>query len=66
MRAIGVSNFQIEDLEEIKNAPIKVALNQIEFHPYLQQENLLHYCRQNNIIVSSYGGLVPYNRFEFK
>uniref|UniRef100_L2FI86 Aldehyde reductase i n=1 Tax=Colletotrichum fructicola (strain Nara gc5) TaxID=1213859 RepID=L2FI86_COLFN len=46
VRAIGVSNFtkqRIEDLlTKTKTVP---AVNQIEAHPYLQQPDLLSYCK---------------------
>jgi len=41
VRAIGVSNFQPAHLEELlKNCDVVPAVNQIELHPWLQQEQL--------------------------
>jgi diketogulonate reductase-like aldo/keto reductase len=34
-------------------------LNQVEFHPYLQQPELVQYCKEHGIGMASYGGLVP-------
>ena len=55
VRSFGVSNFSIPLLKEaleISNIPICV--NQVEFHPFLNQTKLLSYCGQNNIIVTAY------------
>ncbi|KAJ6463448.1 reductase AKOR2 [Mycena sanguinolenta] len=53
--AIGVSNFSIKTLEEVmKNTRIKPAMNQVEMHPYLQQNDLLEFCRKHNIAVAAY------------
>lgn len=59
---IGVSNFDIPNLEIIKNAglPLPQVL-QIEFHPYLQNQSpdIFKYCKENNIQIEGYGPLVP-------
>ena len=54
-KAIGVSNYTIEQLEEMKtysNTP--PAVNQIEFHPFLYRKELMDYCHENNIAVEDY------------
>ena len=46
-KSIGVSNYlqyQLDWILEIASVP--PALNQIEFHPYLQHEGLLEYHKQ--------------------
>ena len=54
-KAIGVSNYTITHLEEMKKyAKIMPAVNQVEFHPFLYQEELLNYCKQNNIQLEAY------------
>lgn len=54
-KAIGVSNYTIRHLEEMKNyAKITPMVNQVEFHPFLYQEELLNYCKQNNIQLEAY------------
>lgn len=51
-KAIGVSNYTIKHLEEMKEyANITPHVNQVEFHPYLYQKDLLDYCRKNNIVL---------------
>ncbi len=52
---IGVSNFTIKHLEELKTVTNdKVVLNQVEFHPYLYQKDLYDYCNDNNISLTAY------------
>ena len=59
-RAIGVSNFRIQDLKEIMADSGTVPIcNQIELHPYLFDSELVEFCQANNILVTSYGGLTP-------
>ncbi|KFA66656.1 hypothetical protein S40285_03064 [Stachybotrys chlorohalonatus IBT 40285] len=59
-KSIGVSNFLQEHIEIIlKTAKIPPAINQIEFHPYLQHGDLLDFHRKNKIAVSCYSPLVP-------
>ncbi|KAF9452719.1 Aldo/keto reductase [Macrolepiota fuliginosa MF-IS2] len=55
VKSIGVSNYGVKHLEEIKNAgyPLPV-VNQIELHPYLQQREIAAYCKENGIIVQAY------------
>lgn len=58
MRSIGVCNFNIQQLEDIiKNCEIKPAVNQIECHPYLQNDELVNFCQNNGILVISYATL---------
>lgn len=60
VKSIGVSNFLQEDLEAIlKTAKVVPAINQIEFHPYLQHGDLLDFHRKHGIAIAAYGPLVP-------
>lgn len=57
-RHIGVSNFNIAKLKEILAlARIQPEMNQVELHPFLQQNNLLNFCRENNIHLTAYAPL---------
>ncbi|SHF52642.1 alcohol dehydrogenase (NADP+) [Salegentibacter echinorum] len=62
---VGVSNFsslKLEDLmEKTKENP---ELNQIELHPYLQQNKLLEFCSTHNIHVTGYSPLGSGDRAE--
>ena len=45
VKAIGISNFSITKTERLlQTAKIVPAINQVEYHPYLQQEKLKKYC----------------------
>jgi len=49
-KAIGVSNFLIPHLEDIiADAEIVPMVNQVEFHPRLQQPDLQEYCKKHKI-----------------
>ncbi|MFA7191927.1 MAG: aldo/keto reductase [Candidatus Paceibacterota bacterium] len=59
-KAIGVSNYTIGHLEEMKTyATVLPMVNQIEFHPFLYQKDLLDYCNQNKIVVEAHSPLAP-------
>ena len=58
VRAVGVSNYQEKHLKEILNLRSLVpAVNQIELHPYLSQQELVKYCTQHNIKIESWSPL---------
>ncbi|CAG8444545.1 391_t:CDS:2 [Ambispora gerdemannii] len=55
VKAIGVANFGIKRLEKLlKKAKIPPAVNQVELHPYLPQNELLKFCKSKNIHVTAY------------
>ncbi|POS77839.1 aldehyde reductase 1 [Diaporthe helianthi] len=57
-RSIGVSNFLQKHLEIVlETANVPPAINQIEYHPYLQHGDLLDFHRKNSIAISAYAGL---------
>lgn len=62
---IGVSNFSIKKLDELyQQATYKPEVNQVELHPYLQQQELVDYCKQKNIILTAYSPLGSGDRSE--
>ena len=64
-KSIGVSNFTIEHLVEIEaKFGILPAVNQVEFHPYHYQKELLDYCNSKNIIIEAYSPLVHAKRMD--
>lgn len=56
-KAIGVSNFTTRHLEDMAHLNLPIAVNQVEFHPYLNQTQLLQYCLYKEIQVVSYRSL---------
>lgn len=57
-RSIGVSNYTIRHLEQVKSyAKEMPAINQVELNVFLQQPELIEYCHQNNIAVEAYSPL---------
>ncbi|KAA1078028.1 hypothetical protein PGT21_027089 [Puccinia graminis f. sp. tritici] len=58
VKAIGVSNFEIEHLEAIfKATGVAPTVNQIERHPLCLQTDLVNYCNSKNIHVTAYSPL---------
>lgn len=57
-KAIGVSNYTIEHLKELlAECNIKPAVNQVELHVYLQQPELVAFCKEQGIVVEAYSPL---------
>lgn len=57
-KAIGVSNFEIQHLEELfQTSGIVPAVNQIEYHPLFNQSELCSYCQERGIAVQAYAPL---------
>ena len=62
---IGVSNFNENHLKAIMATALhQPEMNQVEMHPFLQQEELKSFCLQNDILLTAYaplGSLVDEN-----
>lgn len=64
-KSIGVSNFLRPDLDAIlKTARVRPAINQIEYHPYLQHGDLLTYHKSKDIKLAAYGPLLPITKLD--
>ncbi len=58
IRAIGVSNFNEHHIEDLlKEAEVVPMVNQVEYHPHLQQESLHAFCKQHNIQLEAWSPL---------
>lgn len=58
VRSIGVSNFGIHHLEELKkHSTVTPSVNQIEVHPFLQEIKLVNYCKKEGIAIQAYSPL---------
>ena len=55
IRALGVANFEQEDLDNIlTNGRIKPVVNQILLHISNTPQKLLHYCEKQHLLVEAY------------
>ena len=58
VRSIGVSNYTVKHLKELlKSCQIKPMVNQVEFHPFLYQRELLEFCQEQGIQLQAYSPL---------
>ena len=65
IRAIGVSNFLIHHLNDILDQfDVVPAVNQVEFHPFLLQKNLLDFDAEKNIRHEAWSPLVRGQRLD--
>jgi alcohol dehydrogenase (NADP+) len=57
-RNVGVSNFSTRKIGHLIEATgVAPACNQVEAHPFLQQNDLLDYCRDHQIVLTAYSPL---------
>ncbi|AEM70446.1 Methylglyoxal reductase (NADPH-dependent) [Allomuricauda ruestringensis DSM 13258] len=65
VRAIGVSNFLRHHLEDLlTSVEIVPMVNQMEFHPYLVQQDLVDFCNSNGIQYQAWSPLMQGNIFD--
>ena len=58
VRAVGVCNFQVAHLERLKAETGELpAINQVELHPYLQQQELREFHAANGILTEAWSPL---------
>ncbi|CAJ0587048.1 unnamed protein product, partial [Mesorhabditis spiculigera] len=66
VRSIGVSNFNIEQIERVvKVAKVPLANVQVELYIYLPQHELQEVCKKHNISLTSYATLGSPGRVNF-
>jgi diketogulonate reductase-like aldo/keto reductase len=64
VRAIGVSNFLKHHLEDLLlSVDIVPMVNQMEFHPYLVQQDLIDYCNAHQIQYEAWSPMMKGNIF---
>ena len=64
-RAIGVSNYAVRHLEEmLAYAHVLPAVNQVEFHPFLYQRELLEWVHERGIALEAYRPLARARRMD--
>ena len=64
-RAIGVSNYAIRHLEELRaEADVVPAVNQVEMHPFAYDPELFAYCERRGIRLEAYSPLTRAQRLD--
>ena len=64
VRHVGVSNFSLESLRTAdERSSVPLFTDQVQYHPYTSQDELLDYCRERGALLTAYspllhGGLV--------
>jgi alcohol dehydrogenase (NADP+) len=65
VKHLGVSNFSIKKLDALISQTDELPeMNQVELHPYLQQDELVIYCKEKLIFVTAYSPLGSNDRPE--
>ncbi len=54
IRAYGVSNFTIRHLQDALKTGYEIAVNQVEYHPSLNQKDLKAFCDEHGILITAY------------
>jgi diketogulonate reductase-like aldo/keto reductase len=57
IKSIGVSNFTIRHCQDALITGADIVTNQVEFHPFLYQKELLDWCRDEEITLTAYSPL---------
>ncbi len=58
IKAIGVSNFQIDQLEELlKICDVVPMVNQIEINPQFKNGEVVKFCKERNIVIQAWSPL---------
>ena len=66
-RNIGVSNFNIANIIEAKRyADVHIAVNQVEFHPFIKQKTLQTFLNNHHILLEAYSPLARGDVFDNK
>ena len=66
-RNIGVSNFNIANIIEAKRyADVPIAVNQVEFHPFIKQNTLQTFLNNHHILLEAYSPLARGDVFDNK
>jgi len=64
-KAIGVSNYMINHLEDLKkNSSVLPAVNQIEFNPFVFEREVKEYCQNLGVAVEAYTPIARGRKFK--
>lgn len=62
IRSVGVSNYEIRHIEEIKKfGKMMPAVNQVEYHPHFTRAELRDYCIKEGIFFQAFSSLARQN-----
>jgi diketogulonate reductase-like aldo/keto reductase len=65
VRHIGVSNFSVEETQAaIKRSATPILTNQVKYHPYYPQDDLLALCRERDVLLTAYTPLAKGRVFD--
>ena len=65
VRAIGVSNYTVRHLEELRAASdIVPAVDQLEFHPFVYDPEILRYAAAHGVVLEAYSPLTRGRRLD--
>lgn len=64
--SIGVSNYGVKHLEELMEEDVAVMphVNQIQLHPWLQNRDIVKYCKEHRILIQAFSPLARASRWE--
>ena len=65
-KLIGVSNFPVELMDTAKKIAPDVACNQVEYHPFLNQNAILKSVKRHNMFLTAYSPLARNSVFKNK
>ncbi|CAD7939982.1 unnamed protein product [Amoebophrya sp. A120] len=58
IRSIGVSNWDVPKIERLhRHSKHRVAVNQLELHPWYPQREMLDFANQQKIVLTAYGSM---------
>ncbi|MEF8975890.1 MAG: aldo/keto reductase [Halapricum sp.] len=58
VRHVGVSNFGVEKLRAAREASaVPIFTDQVQYHPYWNQTELIDYCRVHDVLLTAYSPL---------
>jgi len=64
-RAIGVSNYTVRHLQELRaHSDLVPAVDQVEFHPFVYDPELLGYCERNGIRLEAWSPITRGRRLD--
>jgi 2,5-diketo-D-gluconate reductase B len=63
---IGVSNFNIEQLTSLRKISTEIVVNQVEYHPWINQQKLYDWMKEHHLPLMAYCPLAKAKMFQFK